>query len=83
MGERKIYQQPRTGVVYEMEEFRHLARLSRGGYTVEVVTRDLLQWEMGKNAQEAFPYLSADQREFLISGLTPAEFAELFPDGDE
>ena len=33
--------------------------------------------------QDAFPFLTADEREFLISGLTPACWARLFPKGDE
>jgi hypothetical protein len=34
--------------------------------------------------QDAFPHLSADEREFLMSGATPAEWADVFADnGDE
>ena len=31
----------------------------------------------GKLIQEAFPFLSNDEREFIMSGLTPNDFAEL------
>lgn len=50
----------------------------------------LKQIEAWKNAadddpnrfiQNAFPQLSADQREFMISGVTPDEWAELFGEG--
>jgi hypothetical protein len=30
---------------------------------------DLVAWRNGRLAQQAFPYLSADQRELLISGV--------------
>ena len=29
--------------------------------------------------QEAFPELTADEREFLLSGITPEEWTEVFP----
>lgn len=33
--------------------------------------------------QREFPNLNADQKEFLFSGITPEEWAEMFPDEDE
>lgn len=33
--------------------------------------------------QEIFPDLSAGEREFLISGITPEKWAEMFPAGEE
>lgn len=32
--------------------------------------------------QNAFPNLDADQREFLVSGILPGEFDDLFPEED-
>lgn len=39
-----------------------------------------LQWwmEKGMNIQDAFPMLNAEQREFLMTGLTPEEWDDLF-----
>lgn len=41
------------------------------------------EWEaLGTNAphvQNAFPDLSADDREFLLNGTTPEEHADVFP----
>ena len=51
-------------------------------YTVTVKRKELMAWQGGKPAQEAFPDLTADQREFLISGLTPEEFETLFCPSD-
>lgn len=33
----------------------------------------------GKLAQDAFPYLSADEREMLISGICPTCWDNMFP----
>lgn len=38
---------------------------------VLVNENDYYDWKNGKLAQDAFPYLSADEREMLISGICP------------
>lgn len=60
------------------------------GYTneVEVNNIDFLDWLGGMMAQDAFPYLSADEREMLISGICPQCWDKYFgsdeePDPDE
>jgi hypothetical protein len=35
-------------------------------------------WRAGMLAQDAFPNLSADDREFIISGLTPEDWKALY-----
>jgi hypothetical protein len=40
------------------------------------------QWNGGLKVQDAFPMLSPDQREFLMTGLTAEAWNELFPDED-
>ena len=44
------------------------------------ITEDMISdWiESDALIQDAFPYLNADQREFLLTGATPAEFNDLF-----
>lgn len=44
------------------------------------VSRETLEaWEAGGILiQDAFPHLSADDREFLVSGITPEEWEEHF-----
>ena len=37
----------------------------------------------GTNVQDAFPWLSANVREFLMTGITPDEWNATFPEGDE
>lgn len=38
---------------------------------VEVNEEDYWDWQDGTVAQDAFPYLTADEREILISGICP------------
>lgn len=52
-------------------------------HEVEVFEGDYLDWQDGKLAQDAFPYLDATQREELISGLCPECQADIFGDEDE
>ena len=45
---------------------------------VEVNKNDYLDWQDGELAQNAFPYLSADEREMLISGICNQCWDEMF-----
>ena len=36
------------------------------------------RWQMGELIQNAFPKLNADQREFIKTGCTPAEWERVF-----
>lgn len=40
--------------------------------SVVVEMKDFFDWHNGKLAQDAFPYLSATERESLISGMCPS-----------
>ena len=43
----------------------------------------ILFWQKsGRPIQDVLPHLSLDQREFLMSGSTPAEWDELFKEKD-
>lgn len=50
---------------------------------IEVNENDYLDWEDGELAQNAFPYLSADEREMLISGICPKCWDGMFGEGDD
>lgn len=40
---------------------------------------DYMSWKSGLgNIQELMPYLSDDDREFILSGITPEEWSEAF-----
>ena len=45
---------------------------------VEVNEIDYLDWQDGTLVQDAFPYLSANEREMLISGICPTCWARTF-----
>ena len=57
-------------------------------HEVLVNEEDYLNWDDGELVQNAFPYLSADEREMLISGICPTCWDSMFgsdeePDPDE
>lgn len=45
---------------------------------LDITEYQLIQWQNGALIQNVMPHLTADEREFLISGITPKEFDELF-----
>ena len=50
---------------------------------VEVNEMDYLDWDDGMLAQNAFPYLSATEREQIISGICPDCQKSIFGDDEE
>ena len=48
--------------------------------SVTVNALDLEKFKNGEYAQTCFPYLKADDREFLISGISGAGWSQTFPD---
>ncbi len=52
-------------------------------YEVFVDKKDYIAWQYGKNAQHAFPYLTASDREFIISGFSPEGWDLIFGDNNE
>lgn len=50
-----------------------------------VTEEEIKRWASGEYAQQVWPHLTPDQREFIISGATKAEWDETFsePDGPE
>jgi len=38
------------------------------------------KWESGMLCQQAFSFLNADEREFVMTGILPEEWDEAFPD---
>lgn len=51
---------------------------------VEVNEMDYLDWQDGVLVQDAFPYLSANEREMLISGICPTCWDSTFGgEGDD
>lgn len=52
-------------------------------YSVTVLGTDLHRYNRGSLIQDAFPGLSAGDREFLISGVSPAAWNEVFSESNE
>ena len=50
---------------------------------VEVNHMDYLDWQNGELVQDAFPYLSANEREMLISGCCPRCWSKMFWEEEE
>lgn len=49
---------------------------------IPVTEEQLEQWRKGKHIQWVLPHLSADDREFLLTGSTPEEWEELKGDDE-
>ena len=52
-------------------------------HTVNVHAADWHAFEDGALVQDAFPYLSANERELLISGICPTCWNSMFGDDEE
>ena len=51
---------------------------------IPVTHTELRDWMEGDELiQDAFPHLTPEQREFLKTGITPAEWDAVFPYGDD
>ena len=45
---------------------------------IDVTPMQVASWEQGELVQNAMPNLSADEREFIMTGITPTEWDEMF-----
>jgi hypothetical protein len=52
-------------------------------YSVTVPFEQYRSWKDGMLSQRAMPQLSADEREFVMSGTTPKEWEQIFPLEDD
>ena len=50
---------------------------------LNVTLEQIAQWENGMNIQQAMPALSAEEREFVKTGMTPTEWNELFGEEED
>ncbi len=50
---------------------------------LDVTPQDLARHQRGELVQDVFPHLTADEREFLVSGLMPGDWEKLMGDEDE
>ena len=52
-------------------------------HLMDVKMVDLAAYEDGAHIQDAFPYLTASQRELMLTGLTDDMWGEMFGDEEE
>lgn len=50
---------------------------------LDITEEQWAAWQSGLYVQNAMPHLTADEREFLISGCAPGEYDETFKDIEE
>lgn len=51
--------------------------------SIDVTSEQLEKWQKGMFIQDAMPHLSADDREFLKTGITPEEWDVMFKKNEE
>jgi hypothetical protein len=52
-------------------------------FSITTKLSDANRWINGESIQNCFPNLSADDREILLSGISPNHWNELFGGGDD
>jgi hypothetical protein len=55
-------------------------KISGEPYILNIPTENYEAWKEGEYAQNAFSFLSTEEREFVISGTTPKEWDNMFQD---
>ena len=78
------------GMAYNIVEDGDDTLINEGNNTLRVkqpiarISQDWYRWQhMGILLQNAFPYLNANEREFLLTGLTEEDWERIFPEGRE
>lgn len=78
----------KTGQTYVFTPLTDTTRVSIEGtekmiiiyQPVDRISQSYYNWQNGGMLiQEAFPYLTNDEREFLLTGIVPQEWDEIFP----
>jgi len=60
---------PFTGIIHDWD--------------INVSEEQLKRWRQGTSIQNAMPNLTADEREFIKTGITPQEWADTFKDEED
>ena len=50
---------------------------------LDITPEQLKRWRDGELIQNVFPHLTPDEREFLMTGITPDEWKQMFPPEQE
>jgi hypothetical protein len=57
---------------------RGICKVTGQPYVVEVPTQQYKAWQYGDLIQQAMPQLDDNQREFMMTGITPAEWDQMW-----
>ena len=69
---------PQSVLVTRASKLTQVANSMMLPLTREEFEEGLVAWTYGTLIQEAFPTLDADQREFMMTGVTPEEWNKAF-----
>jgi hypothetical protein len=58
-------------------------KVCKGVQTIQATTKDMDDWMRGKKIQNAMPYLTANERELLMSGICGTCYDNMFGEGAE
>jgi len=50
---------------------------------LDITEAQIARWQGGEYIQDAMPQLTVDEREFIMTGTTPEEWAAAFPEEEE
>jgi hypothetical protein len=65
---------------YEIQRASPFGTKQMNTMTIVLDMEDYKKWEAGELVQNALPYLTADEREFLMTGILPIEWNMIFKD---
>lgn len=51
--------------------------------SLNITPEQIERWRAGELIQNVFPHLTPDEREFLMTGITPDEWAATFKNAEE
>jgi|DEB0MinimDraft_6_1074348.scaffolds.fasta_scaffold197177_2 hypothetical protein len=69
-----------NGTLTAHHTFRRTSMNFGTGVSLTQIVEGMKRRERGALIQDAMPFLNEDQREFILSGLTPEMWADLFDD---
>ena len=55
---------------------------NKGSMDIDVTNEQIQRWVGGELIQNAMPNLTADEREFIMTGITPEEWDEAYAEDD-
>jgi hypothetical protein len=73
----------RVTVVGDKMTYEGLCDVTKETYKVTVPKAGVEAWLSGMHIQDAMPGVSPDDREFLMSGISPAGWDRIFKDEDD